>query len=277
MILIITEVRVRDYGFSTAQQEELWGRWRSGEPLGGIARSMGAQLQHVRRFLLQTGGLRSPPRCRSLRHLAGEEREEISRGIAAGKSARAIARGLGRPASTVSREIARNGGREGYRAGAAAEVRARRPKQAKLAGRPDLRVMVEELLGQRWSPQQISGRLSTATHSPIISPSPMVVPTCPAWQRPPLPHPPSLKKISGQEDRLNDRHAAHRSGGSIAVEVAMNVLISTPTALPLRQDAPGAGGGCRAEVRHDLVSSLCRRGRGLYRRGGVGPLGAGSF
>jgi hypothetical protein len=161
MILIIAEVRVRDYGFSTARQEELWGRWRGGESQGGIARSMGAQLQHVRRFLLQTSGLKSPPRCRSLRHLAGEEREEISRGIAAGRSARAIARGLGRPASTVSREIARNGGREGCRAGAAdaaAEVRAR-PKQAKLAGRPDLRVMVEELLGRRWSPQQISGRL----------------------------------------------------------------------------------------------------------------------
>lgn len=74
MILIITEVRVRDYGFSTAQQEELWGRWRSGESLGGIARSMGAQLQHVRRFLLQTGGLKSPPRCRSLRHLASSSR-----------------------------------------------------------------------------------------------------------------------------------------------------------------------------------------------------------
>jgi Helix-turn-helix domain len=108
-ILIIAEVRVRDHGFSTAQQEELRGRWRSGESLGGIARGMGAQLQHVRRFLLQRGGLKSPPHCRSLRHLAGEEREEISRGIAAGKSARAIARDLGRPASTRSREIARNG------------------------------------------------------------------------------------------------------------------------------------------------------------------------
>ncbi|MES9540413.1 MULTISPECIES: IS30 family transposase [unclassified Actinomadura] len=123
---------------------------------------MGAQLQHVRRFLLQTGGLKSPPRCRSLRHLTAEEREEISRGIAAGMSGRAIARGLGRPASTVSREIARNGGREAYRAGtadAAAEQRARRPKKAKLAERPDLRVVVEELLARRWSPQQISGRL----------------------------------------------------------------------------------------------------------------------
>ncbi|WP_240810237.1 helix-turn-helix domain-containing protein [Actinomadura sp. WMMA1423] len=71
----------------------------------------------MRRFLLQTGGLKSPPRCRPLRHLTAEEREEISRGIAAGLSGRAIARGLGRPASTVSREIVRNSGREAYRAG----------------------------------------------------------------------------------------------------------------------------------------------------------------
>ena len=153
---------MRDYGFSSVQQEELWRRWRSGESLGGIARGMGAQLQHVRRFLLQTGGLKSPVRCRSLRHLSAREREEVSRGIAAGLSARAIARNLGRSASTISREIARNGGRGDYRAGPAeeaAERRARRPKQAKLACRPDLRALVEELLTQRWSPEQISGRL----------------------------------------------------------------------------------------------------------------------
>ena len=39
-----------------------------------------------------------------------EEREEISRGIAAGRSIRQIAQGLGRSPSTVSREIKRNGG-----------------------------------------------------------------------------------------------------------------------------------------------------------------------
>jgi IS30 family transposase len=38
------------------------------------------------------------------------EREEISRGLAAGSSARTIATGLGRSPSTIAREIARNGG-----------------------------------------------------------------------------------------------------------------------------------------------------------------------
>jgi len=45
-----------------------------------------------------------------------EEREEISRGIAAGESIRRIAHSLGRVPSTVSREIRRNGGGQRCRA-----------------------------------------------------------------------------------------------------------------------------------------------------------------
>lgn len=65
-----------------------------------------------------------------------DDREEISRGLAAEESVRAIARRLGRAPSTVSREITRNGGRSRYRALAAeqaARARATRPKQCKLA------------------------------------------------------------------------------------------------------------------------------------------------
>ena len=58
------------------------------------------------------------PRRSALR-LSLAEREEISRGLAAGQSVRAIARTVGRPASTVCREVAANGGRERYRACAA--------------------------------------------------------------------------------------------------------------------------------------------------------------
>jgi IS30 family transposase len=90
------------------------------------------------------------------------EREEISRGLAAGESCRAVARRLGRAASTVSREVGRNQGREGYRA-AAAELaalgRGRRPKPGKLRLSSRLRELVEELLLERWSPRQISRRL----------------------------------------------------------------------------------------------------------------------
>jgi IS30 family transposase len=87
------------------------------------------------------------------------EREEISRGVAAGEACRQIAARLGRAPSTVSRELARNGGRHRYRAQAAeaAAFRAQRPKPAKLVLQPRLRAVVEAKLALRWSPQQIAG------------------------------------------------------------------------------------------------------------------------
>ena len=73
----------------------------------------------VRDLLKRTGGIRPAPRCRWELRLSLEEREEISRGLAAGESLRAIAAGLGRVPSTISREVAGNGGRSRYRALAA--------------------------------------------------------------------------------------------------------------------------------------------------------------
>jgi IS30 family transposase len=90
------------------------------------------------------------------------EREQISRGVAAGQSGRAIARGLGRSASTVCREIRAGGGRGSYRAVGAegrAQRRARRPKATKLSSCQRLVVEVERGLLRGWSPQQISATL----------------------------------------------------------------------------------------------------------------------
>jgi len=87
------------------------------------------------------------------------EREEISRGLAAGESLRGIANRLGRASSTVSREVASNGGPRKYRATTAHRAsrhRARRPKPAKLATNHRLREVVEEKLEGWWSPLQIS-------------------------------------------------------------------------------------------------------------------------
>ncbi|WP_223864731.1 helix-turn-helix domain-containing protein [Streptomyces sp. 5-10] len=119
-------------------------------------------MQHARRFLYQSGGVRLTPQQRPPRHVTGGEREEISRGIAAGESARQLARRLGRSPSTVSREIARNGGRDRYRAASAdatAYARGRRPKPAKLAQRPALRALVEAKLALCRPPEQIAGWL----------------------------------------------------------------------------------------------------------------------
>jgi IS30 family transposase len=109
--------------------------------------------------------LKRPPALapkRSPLRLSTAEREEISRGLAAGESLRVIAGRLGRAPSTVSREVARNGGRPIYRACRAdrAAVRnMRRPKVAKLARCLRLRKAVEAKLERRWSPQQIASWL----------------------------------------------------------------------------------------------------------------------
>lgn len=153
---------MQDFGLSEVQQDQLWARWRAGESLRSVGRGLGIRPEYARRFVARTGGVRLPARHRSIRHLSLAEREEISRGIAGGDSARMIAGRLGRSASSVSREIARNGGRSGYRAATADAVawdRTRRPQQAKLARCPALRKVVEAKLSQRWSPQQIAGWL----------------------------------------------------------------------------------------------------------------------
>jgi IS30 family transposase len=132
------------------------------------------------------------------RYLSFAEREEIAMLRAGGCGVREIARQLGRSPSTISRELRRNaatrsGGFE-YRATTAqwhAEMRARRPKSAKLAVNLELRRYVQDRLagavvrpdgasvdgpqvpwrgrrhGRRadrrwsraWSPQQIANRL----------------------------------------------------------------------------------------------------------------------
>jgi IS30 family transposase len=157
---------VRSWGLSAAEQDEVWARWRRGESLRLIARRMGKRAPSVRAFVLQTGGVQRHPPRRRLRCLSVAEREEISRGVAAGEPCRQVAARLGRAPSTVSRELARNGGRHRYRAqaaDAAAFRRAQRPKPAKLAVELRLRSVVEAKLALRWSPQQIAGWLPLAS------------------------------------------------------------------------------------------------------------------
>lgn len=153
---------MRTYGLSVHQQDQVWAALRAGESVTRIARHQRLPQQHVRRYLGQTGGVRPPVRRRSVRQLTAGEREEVSRGLAAGESLRQIGRRLGRSHATISREIARNGGPQHYRAQSAdlaAWDRARRPKLSKLVRFPALRARVEAGLGLERSPQQISNRL----------------------------------------------------------------------------------------------------------------------
>lgn len=140
----------------------MWVEFKAGLSISAVAREVDAPMQRVRRFLQQTGGIRPPARCRSLRHLSMQEREEIPRGLALGESCRVIAGRLGRAPSSVSREIARNGGAAMCRAWAADEAafeRGRRPKVPKLSTYADLRRVVQMQLGWDWSPKQINHRL----------------------------------------------------------------------------------------------------------------------
>lgn len=152
----------RPGGLSAAGKKELWERWRAGESISDIARALQKAPGSIHGMIEATGGFSPPEQRRRGCALTPAEREEISRGLAAGESLRAIAARLSRPASTVCREVNRNGGRRNYRAQKAEErasKRARRPKRCLLAINDRLRELVAAKLEADWSPQQISGWL----------------------------------------------------------------------------------------------------------------------
>jgi transposase, IS30 family len=141
-----------------------WECVRAGLGPSGALAAAGLNWRAARWFAEAGGVKANGPGPVSGRYLSLAEREEIAVGVAARKPVRQIARELGRAASTVSREIGRNSSGGGsYRATAAqarAEVRARRPKTAKLAVSAELRGWVQVKLRKRWSPEQISARLA---------------------------------------------------------------------------------------------------------------------
>ena len=144
------------------QKRELWQRWRQGESIAAIARSLERSPDTIRTKLEARGGIVPAHRTRSLRVLSLAEREAISRGLAQGHSQRWIASELGRAPSTIGREIARHGGRQVYRADHAdrrAWHRARRPKSCRLVCCRPLQRMVADKLQKNWSPEQIAGWL----------------------------------------------------------------------------------------------------------------------
>jgi IS30 family transposase len=96
-------------GLSAEEKAELWRRWKAGETVAQIARTLGKHELALFRVVRPLGGIAPRIRCRSRLALTLAEREEISRGLCARRSIRQIARVLGRSPSSVSREIARKG------------------------------------------------------------------------------------------------------------------------------------------------------------------------
>ena len=151
--------RPRQRRLTESQVAELWVRRAAGESGTRIARHLGRYPASVRAHIRDVGGIRPRPKRRSPIALSRQEREEISRGLAAAASLRSIASRIRRSPSTVSREVARNRGRESYRAGAAEQAaltRGRRPKPVKLTIHSKLWAEVVAHLELNWSPQQIS-------------------------------------------------------------------------------------------------------------------------
>jgi hypothetical protein len=89
------------------ERHAVWARWRRGQTFGEIERALGLERRIMGGVVAATGGYPPPARRRSIRVLSLIEREEISRGVAAGLSLPAIARATGRAVSTLSREIGR--------------------------------------------------------------------------------------------------------------------------------------------------------------------------
>lgn len=96
--------------------------------------------------------------------ITNNEREEISRSLAIGKTTSEIATELGRHRTTVFREIKRNCGKSGYRAFSAsrraqASAGSRRRGRTRLEKNERLRKYVLQGLSLQWSPRAISERL----------------------------------------------------------------------------------------------------------------------
>ena len=104
-------------------------------------------------------------------HVTIEERCEIARLQAKGRSIRQIAASLDRPPSTISRELKRNATQSsGYKPRYADEqAQARRWSGSRLDRDDRLRDQVLSGLRAGWSPEQVAGRLALQSGRKVIS------------------------------------------------------------------------------------------------------------
>lgn len=90
------------YHLSEETKERIWELRAEGLSDREIGRRLGLARGTVSDYLGRCGGIRPKARRLPERCLSSEEREEISRGIARGRSARAIARALRRSHTTIT-------------------------------------------------------------------------------------------------------------------------------------------------------------------------------
>jgi len=149
-------------------EAEYWRLLTTGVGTVAACAAVGITRKTGYRWRAESGGL-PPDRLgevgRSGRYLSLLERQRIATLHRQRVSLREIAQIIGRSPSTVSREVRRNmlshdGGRyDGDLAHARARQRARRPRRNRLSQDEQLRRVVQSLLEQEWSPEQISAHL----------------------------------------------------------------------------------------------------------------------
>ena len=145
--------------------------------------------------------------------LSLREREEIGFQLARGQGVRRIAAALGRAPSTISRELARNQVSGRYVPSLAQEqtwARARRPRARKLDGLA-LREQVTKMLTDRFSPEQVAGRLKVE-------------------------HPENLEMQVSHETIYQALYAQGR--GSLRLEIAAALRSGRVTRRPQRPEGP---------------------------------------
>src|SRR5258708_26298528 len=101
-------------GLSREKKADFWERWKSGQCASDIARALERTKGAIHHVLAFNGGIAPIARRRGAVALVLDEREGISRGIAAGRSIRGIAAGFGGAAAAGGRG---GGGGGGGRAG----------------------------------------------------------------------------------------------------------------------------------------------------------------
>ncbi|WP_104171199.1 helix-turn-helix domain-containing protein [Cryobacterium sp. M23] len=143
------------------------------------------------------------------------DREEIGFQLARGHGVRRIAAALGRAPSTISREVTRNRITGRYVPSLAQEqtwARARRPRARKLDGLA-LREQVTVMLTDRFSPEQVAGRLKVE-------------------------HPENLEMQVSHETIYQALYVQGR--GSLRLEVAAALRSGRATQRPQRPEGPGS-------------------------------------
>ena len=148
-------------------RREFWALIRAGSSPAQAAVALGASRDAGNKWFRDAGGVKPTlvkPGPRKRRPLTLEDRETIALMKAGGAGVCEIAAAVDRRPSVISRELGRNSTKTGtYRplgAQRAAEVRARRPKTAKLAAPGPLRDFVIASLCEDWSPRQIASVLA---------------------------------------------------------------------------------------------------------------------